>query len=398
MITEYNKSIQMKVPFTCLMKAPCGFGKSETSIKLIVDLKVKTVIIVKTKLLVTHWMSYFEKYKIDYNGSLFGSTELLVKMPDKLITPDVLIVVSRHLENPNFIKFLENNYSLCIIDEIHLWNLSSTSEVSKFILLHPMPITVYLTATPNMHTDSIFYGTVFYGERDSNIDNINRYIVDYSKVDTTTIPSTIEYDPESLCSVEKDMLRNRIIVSCIMENIAKNSVTFCNRRNHMELLYNLLNVSIKIILKQENTPISNLQEDEVSMSFNLGVKPIIILKGDAEFQKIHQKINNLSTANHFAMITTSHLCATGVNLPSINTVMIAAPALNETDIQQAVGRAERGPYNTDRYTYLFYANSTPDPQKQMKLKGNYNTTYQPYIKKVLSMKKTLIDLGWRIKK
>ena len=407
LIFAYNNSVNKQLPFVGLVEAPCGFGKSETTIKFICDLKVKTVIIVKTRLLVTHWMKYFEKYKFNYNGSLFGSVDLLEKMPENMFPPDVLIVVSRHLENPKFIDFIESNYSLCIIDEIHLWNLSSTSELSKYILLHPTPIMLYLTATPNKN-DKVFYGEIFTGIRDSNINNISRHIIDYNFFDDTIVKYNSLTNHDTLCDIQKNSIRNQIIVTCILIAIKNNTIVFCIRRRHMEILFDMLKDSILRLRELPNSIIKDYEEDEVSMKLTWSDQQsdqrsgqrsgqrsnshIVILKGDAEFNKIHDRINQLNEAQFFVLITTSHLCATGVNLPSINTIMIAAPHLNKTDLQQAVGRSERGPYieGQDRYVYLFHL-----PKGKSK---NQQLTHQTYISQLLLMKQNLIGLGWKIKK
>jgi superfamily II DNA or RNA helicase len=308
---------------------------------------VKTVIIVKTKILVNHWCGYLEKYRISHLGSFDGVTALLKNFVNGTVSiPDVLVIVSRHVENEEFLNFLTLNYSFCLIDEIHSWSLTEDSAMSKFIITTPFAINIYLTATPNKE-DIPVYGQIIKAMHPPDFNSMKRIIVNYQKRDTSIVtieePLTSDFSDEPLDTIQLDPVRNSVIVTCILELLASCTIVYCNRRKHVDLLFNSLLRSIRNI-----DIVDNLEVDDVTISFSMLEQSYKILKGDAKHSDIHGKIKDLSNHRNFTLITTVQFCACGLDLPAITNVILALTSVESNTLKQAVGRAERAPYNTDR--------------------------------------------------
>jgi hypothetical protein len=405
---HYDACVKATIPCVTTIQAPCGFGKSETTIKIIHKLKVRTIIIVKTKILVNHWCSYFEKYNFNYYGSYDGVKTLLEKYEsDPNSIPDILVIVSRHVENDRFIEFIQENYTLCIIDEVHSWNLSGNSELSKFVMIHPLPINIYLTATPNKK-DAVIYGHHIEAQRHTEFFDMNRYIIDYTKRDQNivTLENIYQAGENPLEGIQSDKSRNQTIITCILDNLLSCSIVFCNRRLHMKLLFLSIGNCIKKLESCDESLFSNVMISEICITFSFKGKvkeDIFILMGDAEYGDIHNLISNLGEKKYFTMITTVQFCACGLNLPAVTNIMLATSKIQNNDLKQAVGRAERAPYNTDRFTFIFWV--TDDYNK-----GNYHTVvnnmkvpithiqsnnYTNFIKDCHDVKTTLVGQGWK---
>lgn len=391
---HYNKCLSNNIPCVIHVEAPCGFGKSEVSMMLIAMLRIRTVIVVKTKVLVSHWIKYLERYNIDHYGSYDGSISLMKNVRSSI--PDVLVVVSRHFENTDFLSYINTNYSMCLIDEIHSWNLSSNSELSKFVINSPLPVNIYLTATPNL-TDRTIYGKSIKATHPPSFETLVRKLINYSKRDHTlsVIGSTEQLDNFIL----SDVTRNSIIITCIIENITECNIVYCNRRLHVDILYN----SVIHNIKEYNIPI--VEEDSCYVIFNIKGVNTCILKGDAEAPNIHNMIKNLSLFTKFTLISTIQFCACGLDLPRISNVILAVDNIDSNTLKQAVGRAERAPYDTVRKTFIFWCLSMSNNKDEhnalrtKKLSHNsrqvYTTTYNKFLKDNIEIKNRLLELGWQ---
>lgn len=397
--SHYNWCISKGYPCSALIQAPCGFGKSETSLRIIADLSIKTVIIVKTKILVNHWCSYFENYGISHLGSYDGATSLLKKLVEERL-PDVLVIVSRHIENEDFVQFLLSNYSLCLIDEVHSWALCNHSEMSKFIITNPFPVTIFLTATPNK-LDLPVLGKIIKAEHPPSFKNLQREIHVYSNIDTTAVTVEEISNDEPLDPIQGDRVRNQIIVTCILDNLLESSIVYCNRRRHVELLYNSTVKSLS-----DTSMVEELVTDNITTTFKIRGTEYTIMKGDAEHSDIHSKIKSLSNCPRFVLITTVQFCACGLDLPSVNTIMLALTSIDDNTLKQAVGRAERGPYTGTRKVYLFcttYNTGIERTKQSSRFKPlayhnhssiQYTAIYNKFLRDYKSIKTTLTVAGW----
>ena len=402
-MVHYNECISKGYPTSVNIQAPCGFGKSETTLKIILSLKVKSIIIVKTKILVNHWCGYLQTYGINHLGSFDGATELMKTFNEGSVQiPDVLVIVSRHVENYDFVTFLQSNYSLCLVDEIHSWCLSTDSELSKFVITQSFPVNIYLTATPNM-LDYPVYGKIIKAEHPPSFYNMRRFYMTYSRIDKDVVIVDDSKDNEPLDAIQSDQIRNQIIITCMLENLDTCSIVYCNRRRHVDLLFNgILNSLSKLDL------VNNLTSDDVLISFQIRKKEFRILKGDAEHTDIHLKIKDLSKYENFILISTVQFCACGLDLPSVKVVMLALSSIDNNTLKQAVGRAERGPYEGQRIVYVFTSTQpTINSMCASKLKNkkslfmahpqsSYTQLYNKFIKDCQNIQNTLKNIGWEI--
>lgn len=405
LITHYNNCNNLKIPCVVNIQAPCGFGKSETSLWIIGKLRIRTVIIVKTKILVNHWCGYFEKYGINYIGSFDGANALISSLVNDMSKiPDVLVVVSRHVENEFFVEFLEKNYSLCLVDEIHSWSLSSNSELSKFIITKPLAVNIYLTATPNS-LDVPIYGHIIKAKHPPEFFNLDRRIVNYTKIDNSVVIIDNSTDQDALDEIQGDVIRNSVIVTCILDNLVNCSIVYCNRRRHVDIFFN------SIIKSLDNmNGVEDFQNDSILITFSIRGKVYRILKGDAEYSEIHKYIKDLSNYERFTLITTVQFCACGLDLPSVNVIMLALTSIDDNTLKQAVGRAERAPYDKPRKVCIFWVTKSSGSMRALhhvilktkkvnnyysKHSQAYHYQYNKFIRDCDNIKNTLQEVGWK---
>lgn len=405
-LDHYNTSVNKSIPVVVHIKAPCGFGKSETSLKIITTLRIRSVIIVKTKILVNHWCGYLERYGISHYGSFDGAVALLKTILEQMVQlPDVLVIVSRHVENEDFVNFIQEHYSLCLIDEIHSWCLSGNSELSKFVITKPFPVNIYLTATPNQ-VDEAVYGKIIQASHPPEFNTLRRLIINYSKIDSSIVLIDDSKTDETLDQIQADTIRNSVIVTCILDFLSSCSIVYCNRRRHVDLLFSsVANSLLKLGVLDSYNP------DSVLIKFNIGDRSFVILKGDAESPNIHSMIKNLSNCNSFVLITTVQFCACGLDLPTITNVMLALTSIDDNTLKQAVGRAERGPYTSDRRVFMFWttkASGSMRGQDHITLKtkkvpglfnyhpqNSYTQLYNKFIRDCNETKLLLQSIGWK---
>lgn len=365
------------IPTSILLKLECGFGKTIVASYLTYILNGKTFIIVTAKSLIKQWIETYEKCLP--NLKVLGSTEgveILLKKKE-YITADVLIFPDKHLKNLTFINFLIDNFSICFVEEAHLYNMFNNTFLSNFLTFNQINHTFALTATPKPEL-SLFYGSTIQLKNEENFRKKKRlvktlYIVDSKyelknndKKNYELIQKCIEdekkiiakYKDRSKISKKDNMLiatfRTRAIslevprIDFITDNIIKsfkdkdNSriIVLTTLRNEMSTVFNTL----KHKLSNDKT-IENIDE--------------ILFKGDVQdkilpMNQIIEKIKNLKK---FIFVTTKQASGVGLDIPSLNILHITFITSNMLNIQQYAGRVERNTNEKDRAIYIYKATS-----------------------------------------
>lgn len=373
----YNKSIEKGQPFPCLVTAPCGDGKTKIVNYMFYAHETPMCVITYNKVQASHW----EKECKDSFVSLSGSRKLLRTLQEEddfgdswINAPDILIVVDMHLRNPEFVHFVCRHYSMLVIDEIDKRNLLKDNAISHFLIRHPFPITYFLTATPRTN-NAIFYGHCVRGFRSEEFKSLNRFIVNYNTRNNLVKPVVIKgYKDEIL----NDTLRNQLIITCMLENLDQCIIVLCDRKKHMRLLFETIKIFIEDYGKLS-------KKNDYMYKISYGMKKSMLLLGDADESSIHDYIINIGQYKSFMILTTVHLCAYCLNLPSLTRGMFVGRCIEPRTVEQVAGRLERRPYVHDRVYYIFSNTSRP----------RHTTSIRKFLDKIEKIKATLIRLGWR---
>ncbi len=323
-VSEISKMIKQKTiekrPIYITLHLACGFGKTITTCYLITSHKRRTVICVPNKMLIQQWKMAVHTTKIDYMISTEGVSNLLRELEHR--DPDILIVVSRHLSNDSFCNFISKNYDLFILDESHTYNLMNNSSVTRFLAYYPPKICYFLTATPR-------YSNRIYCNDSINVAQLSRlckilHVVDFffesystekirsmvKKLDTTSNKYHI-YTEKVLA---EDEPRNKLIVDTVSDKYRQgviNRILIVTKlREHMMNVYDRL---------------SRLFGDEVYL-------------GDAQNRNTHDMVKDMKTKNKFIFISTVFYSGTGLDIPSLDSLIVCSVVMNSMQMEQLLGR------------------------------------------------------------
>ncbi|AMB18440.1 M108R [Myxoma virus] len=339
-VTEVTTSMRQKLsthrPMYMTLHLSCGFGKTITACYLMVVHRRKTVICVPNKMLIHQWKAAVELTKLSYIISTDGVSVLLKQLRTK--TADVLIIVSRHLSNDYFCKKIHDEYDTFILDESHMYNLMNNSALTKFLTFYPPRICYFLTATPRL-ANRIYCNDV----------------VNVLKVST--------------------LMKRLKIVEYFFEPYS----TECIRQmaKHLNTENNKYHIYTEKILA-EDLPRNNLIVDTVSTEFknNLIERVIVVVKlrkhmaffyekfveefgteyvylGDAKNKDTSAVVKSLLQKKKFIFVSTSHYSGTGLDIPSLDSLVICCAVLNSMQIEQLLGRVCRESESVKKTVFLF---------------------------------------------
>lgn len=332
-------------------------GKTFIGFEMIKRLSKKTLIIVPNTYLLEQWYNllvklfpnhkigqYYCKKKIDgdivvsiIKSASFTNTFTLRK-PDK---KDKTIITKNYTE---FFK----DFGFIIYDECHMY---CTNTYKRIFQRANVKYILGLSATPDEKIDqtdrlvNFHLGDIVDVEKIKNYkkENIvftsksvivkynapdeysNTYINNHTKlIDTIKIISEIISDP----------YRNLLLINTILEhfNNNRNIFVFSDRREHLEILYNILIKKIKkdnIFIPEINKEDEDTLEDLTS-----------ILYGGSTKEKI-----NTSIKKSLVIFTTYQYSSTGISIDKMDTLILATPRRN--NMKQIIGRIFRIGSNMD---------------------------------------------------
>lgn len=388
-ILKVNKEISNlnKSPIYITLVANCGIGKTIITIYLICLYKIKTFIIVNNLELTSQWYNNFIRFVKNINiiSSSKGAKEFLKKNKNKNI--DVLIFPDKHLENKNFIDYLNNNYSMGIIDECHLYNLENKTHMANFLLNNSFQRILSLTATPRL-LNSFFLGRTIYANKIiNNTEKFQKYA--YKIFNKINITNNIE--SEYLAKYRRYVKKNYSEDKILELDIIKKR---CIEHDHNRI-FSITNNIVNEFLKNQNQKVLILTKfvDEIYLYFSklsTRINPQNIFIIDANKKKLDMDsrlftINNIkdfiNKKDRYIIISTEANLGTGIDIYELNTLHITFLTNNENNIKQFLGRISRDNNSKIRYFYYYNINS----YKDIKI-----TTY---IKKI---DKILIENNWKL--
>mgnify|MGYP004561511907 CR=1 FL=1 len=399
----------------------CSIGKTVMAIHIISLFKYKTLIITPSIDLAKQWGTSIKRFleNSDYHVSTLGANILLKNLKD---VPDILLCPSKHLANQEFIKYIMQNYTICIIDEQHVYNLETNKMMKKFFAFNSFPFVFSLTATPRS------FNALYLG-REINLEKIveeykpSTFIKDSYEV---VIPKyeLIKYCDhfdkyKEICKkqrLSKDEILYKSILKkrCLSEDPNRNKAiiknikqTFFNNCDSKILVLvhfvsEIDNIYNEIINKQQNkivfNSIDSAQEnsDQKIIRGNYGktrdnsnfIEPSIVFKVYASSRNneptslISVKEQIIEKEKYIIIGTEDHL-GTGIDVKELNILHLTSISTNKNNIIQYAGRVSRD--NPTKVHQLFYYNISSYPN--IKLDQNCHD-----IQKILKNK------GWNIEK
>lgn len=137
----------------------CSIGKTIMAIHIMYLMKLKTLIILPSLELSKQWKQQIDTYLSHVNcyASLLGVKKFLTMDKKALNNIDILCIPSKHLSNKEFKDYITQEFSICIIDEQHGYNLETHEVMQHFFTYSSFSMCLSLTATPRLF-NSLYLG------------------------------------------------------------------------------------------------------------------------------------------------------------------------------------------------------------------------------------------------
>ncbi|CAC21348.1 110R protein [Yaba-like disease virus] len=335
-LLSMEKKNKHKRPTYITLHLACGFGKTITSCYLLSLHKKKAVICLPNKMLINQWKRAIESINMDHIVSVDGVSNLLKEMVKK--TADILIIVSRHLLNEEFCKKIYLNYDIFILDESHMYNLMNNSAVTKFLTYYPPKVCYFLTATPRK-VNRIYCNDII---NVSNSLELKKYIKIVEFFFETYSSDTIKQMVKKLNTnynkyhmytekiLAEDVPRNELILDTIIYDFNKmlinRLIIVTKLRKHMMFFY-----------------------DRLSEKFGLDV----VYLGDAKNKNISDIVKKIKSIDRFIFISTTNYSGTGLDVPTLDSLVICSAVMNSMQIEQILGRICRSSVSKTRTVIVF---------------------------------------------
>lgn len=311
-----------------IIKAPPGFGKTYIAVKMISELKYKSLIVVDNVKLANQWVSDIKEFTnlIDEDIRIIsGADEVTAKNLDHhiviMLIQTASSIMKKHLlpDNKYFGLFAEANIGMIVLDEIH--KAFGSKEFSKAALLFFSPRLLGLSATPRKSSEK---GTnILMSYFDDNLmlpvyekkSKIHAQIVHFhSGIAAKTYKwiqfggrwSDVNYRKTLIKSV--NYLKTVVTVADIMKGKDKDIIFIAHEVNH-------LNVIIDELVK------AGWNRDEIGLA---------VAGSDGE------QLNKKYVFSTYKMMTA------GLSLNSMDTLFyLSPPGASSTAIEQSSGRIDR---------------------------------------------------------
>lgn len=311
------------------LNLPCGFGKTVLMTYLSLFLGLKTFVIINRKILMLQWAKYFKQSGLNVVCSEHG-----VKGLEKRNDIDVLIFPDKHLFNVEFCDYLKTNYSICIIDESHIYNLKKNNMLTKFLSYNTFQYILSLSATPRDYNELFFKNKIQLSESlkikleekkqlERKLYIINKYprikpdlSIEQKKFIDNINNTRLLYKATYLNRLlESDEERNKLVIKNIIMRFKDNSrvVVLTSFKSHRDSIYNKL--------------VNKLDDD------------IFVLLGEGK--SLRDNIDKLKESEQYIIVATNDQLSTGFDMSNLNTVHIVSTLKNTKEAEQTAGRLER---------------------------------------------------------
>ena len=310
-INIYLNNVNDKEGGGGLLEIPCGRGKTVMALKLIEQLKVKTLVIVHKGFLLEQWVERIQQF---LPGAKVGRIQGQVI---DIEGNDIVIGMLQSLSMKEYPQSMFKDFGFTIVDECHhisseVFSRSLLKIVTKYVL--------GLSATMQRKDGltkvfKMFLGDIIYKEKREATDEVLVKAIEYTTHDEAFNETNYDYrgNPAyssmitKICSYEK---RSRFIIEVITNelNIYKEQQIMILAQNKNILAY------LYAAIKENNI---------ASVGYYIGGMKKEALK-ESESKKI--------------IVATYAMAAEALDIKSLSTLILATP---RTDITQAVGRILR---------------------------------------------------------
>jgi len=297
-----------------ILELPCGYGKTVLSLKIIAELKKKTLILVHKEFLMNQWIERINEFMPSARiGKIQGSIYQVEGM-------DIVIGMIQTLHSRDFPSEAFSPFGLTIIDEVHR---IGSEEFSKTLLKTLTPYMLGISATVERKDKLTKILYMFIGEKIYSVDRndddpvhirsiefkTNDRIFNETEYDfrgspkySTMISKLCEYGPRSdfIVTVIHDLMK---------ENEEKQIMVLAHNRALLTYLYDAIHHKIS--------------DDESMVGYYVGGMKEKDLK-ITESKKI--------------VLATYAMAAEALDIKTLSTLVMASP---KTDIEQSVGRILR---------------------------------------------------------
>lgn len=330
-----------------VLAAPPGAGKTIMALDIIRSRKQPALVIVHRKEIMLQWIArIFQFFKIpkEMLGLIGGG---MTKKGPKGIAPQITIAMIQSLSKVTP-KELDNRFGTVIIDECHHIPAKTFLKAVKKL----SPSYLYgLTATPErkMGDEKIIYLNIgpiraLISKKDSAVKNI---LVEFP---VSTFYASFDHNSEHQEKLLKKVIsnddRNQLISSIALNEIKEKRKTLIitERKDHISFLKQSLK---RYLVMGYGKKITNIEKpsglDDVS-DFRA-----ITLSGDDPKADRERKLKRLIQGDYDLIIATGQLIGEGVDLPDIQTLILAFPFSFEGKMIQYAGRLMRGRGNKKIY-------------------------------------------------
>lgn len=297
-----------------ILELPCGYGKTVLSLKIIAELKKKTLILVHKEFLMNQWIERINEFIPNARvGKIQGP---IYEVEGK----DIVIGMIQTLHSRDFPVEAFSPFGLTIIDEVHR---IGSEEFSKTLFKTVTPYMLGISATVERKDKLtkilyMFIGEKIYSVDRSDDDPVNIRCIEFKTNDSvfneteydfrgspkysTMISKLCEYGPRSdfIVTIISDLLK---------ENDNKQIMILAHNRALLTYLYDAIH--------------HRISDDENIVGYYVGGMKEKDLK-ISESKKI--------------VLATYAMAAEALDIKTLSTLVMASP---KTDIEQSVGRILR---------------------------------------------------------
>ena len=310
-VNVYKKNVNDVDGGGGLLEVPCGRGKTVIALKLISELKKKTLVIVHKGFLVDQWLERIEQF---LPGARVGKIQgQIIDIEDK----DIVIGMLQSLSMKEYPSNMFDSFGLTIVDECH----HISSEVfSRSLLKIVTKYCLGLSATMQRKDGltrvfKMFLGEIIYKEKREGDDGVLVKAIEYKTEDDEFNETVFDYrgNPAFSTMISKLCTYNRrseFLLEVLQRELAEKSgqqiMILAHNKNLLVYLHNAIE-----------------HRNIASCGFYVGGMKKEALK---------------ETESKTIVIATYAMAAEALDIKTLTTLILATP---RTDVTQAVGRILR---------------------------------------------------------
>lgn len=308
-----------------LLHAECGWGKTFALSNLITRAKVKTLVIVHTKLLFNQWVEELNKQLVD---------EKIGKIGDGIFNLQPITVGIYKSVNNN-IDSVKDNFGLVIVDEAHL----CPAEVfSKTVNSINSKVKIAATATPRRRDGKHILLPYYFGSFVHIAEDSREKEIPYVEIIKTDIPFFITNPKRDWAKALTKLGQDSNYINLIAD----------------EVNTSVLNGRCVLVLSER---IAMLQE------LNKKIPNSVLLIGSTKKEDRDRILS--SVGGNIKVILTTKLFDEGISCHRLDTIILTCPTSNTIKLEQRIGRICREHPNKKYPKIIEFALKGPIVQAQL---------------------------------